>query len=81
MPYPNEHSCPIRPVGDFKKGSFRRIQRGPKNMGIIVGRLKGKVTTATKSFRYPIKTWTEAQARAHCKKQKGTFEPAVPVKG
>ena len=76
MPYKGEHSCPVRPMSDFQKGSLRRIKRGPKNMGIIIGRLKGQTTTTTKSFRYPTRTWTEAQARAHCKKQKGTFEAA-----
>ena len=80
MPYPGESACRIRSPGDFQKGSFRRIQRGPKNMGIIIGRLKGKTTTTTQSLRYPISTWTIAQARAHCKEQKGTFEPAEPAK-
>ncbi len=84
-PYANEHACRIRDPGDFQSGSFRRIQagthsgKGPrdgKKLSIIIGKLKGKTTTTTQAYRYPTSTWTEAQARAHCAEEKGTFEPA-----
>lgn len=78
MPFPNEHACRVKNPGDFQKGSFRRMKRG--KLSIIIGRLKGKTTTTTQAFRYPIGTWTTAQARAHCKEQKGSFEAAQPKK-
>lgn len=84
MPYPNEHACRIRDPGEFQKDSFRRITQGTKGKGprdgkkldIIIGRLRGKTTTATQAYRYPKDTWTAAQARAHCKEQGGRFEAA-----
>ncbi len=85
MPLPGEHACRIRDPGDFQENSFRRIQAGSRGKGardgkrlsIIVGRLKGQRTTTAQSFRYPINTWTEAQAREHCKEQGGRFEAAA----
>jgi len=74
MPYPNEHACRIKPPGSFQKESFRRIKQG--KLSIIIGRLLGKTTTTTQAFRYPIDSWTEDQARNHCKEQEGTFEAA-----
>ncbi|HUW08773.1 MAG TPA: hypothetical protein VM537_03545 [Anaerolineae bacterium] len=85
-PLPNEHSCRIRDPGDFQEGSFRRIQggtkggKGPrdgKRLSIIIGRLKGETSTTTQTFRYPVGTWTEAQAREHCKENGGRFEAAA----
>jgi len=74
MPYPNEHSCRIKNPDDFEKKSFRRIVHD--KLAIIIGRLKGKTTTTTQAYRYPIKNWTVSEARAHCKENKGRFEPA-----
>lgn len=78
MPFPNEHACRVKDPAGFQKGSFRRMKRG--KLSIIIGRLKGKTTTTTQAFRYPIGTWTAAQARAHCQEQKGNFEAAQPKK-
>jgi len=75
MPYPNEHACRIRDPGDFQPKSFRRIAQGKLN--IIIGRLKGKTTTTTQAFRYPVDNWSEAEAKAHCKEQGGRFEAAM----
>lgn len=75
MPYPNEHSCRIRQPGEFQPNSFRRIQQ--KKLSMIIGRLKGKTTTTTQAYRYPTDSYSEAEARAHCKEQGGTFEPAA----
>ncbi len=89
MPYPNEHSCRIKNPSSFQKDSFKRIEggkkegKGPrdgKKLSIIIGRLKGETTTKTQAFRYPIETWTELQARTHCKENKGTFEAATKEK-
>ena len=67
MPYPNEHACRIASPGAFEKGSF------------IIGRLRGKTTTTTQAFRYPTGDYTVEAARAHCKKQGGSFEAAKKV--
>jgi len=74
MPYPNEHACRIREPGDFQSDSFRRMVQG--KLAIIIGRLKGKTTTTTQAFRYPVGEWTEKQARDHCEEQHGRFEAA-----
>uniref|UniRef100_A0A6M3MAE4 Uncharacterized protein n=1 Tax=viral metagenome TaxID=1070528 RepID=A0A6M3MAE4_9ZZZZ len=73
-PYSGEHSCRVKSPDSFQADSFRRIKQN--KLSIIIGRLKGKTTTTTQAFRYPKEDWTEAQARAHCKEQDGTFEPA-----
>jgi len=73
-PYPSEHACRVRDPGAFEKGSFRRIARN--GMSIIIGKLKGKTTTTTQAFRYPKSKFTEAEARKHCKGNKGSFEAA-----
>jgi len=78
MPYPNEHSCRIKQPGLFQKDSFKRIKSG--RLSVIIGRLKGKTTTTTQAFRYPIDAYTELAARTHCRENKGTFEAAVKEK-
>ena len=78
MPYPNEHSCRIKNPALFQKDSFKRIKSG--KLAIIIGRLKGKTTTTTQAFRYPIDSYTELAARTHCKENKGTFEAATKEK-
>jgi len=78
MPYPNEHSCRLRDPGDFQQDSFRRMKRG--KLSIIIGRLKGKKTTTKQAYRYSTKSWTEAEAKKHCKENKGTFHVAMKEK-
>lgn len=78
MPYPNFHSCRIKSPGLFQKDSFKTIERG--KLSVIIGRLKGKTTTTTQAFRYPIDAYTELAARTHCKENKGTFEVATKEK-
>jgi len=89
MPYPNFHSCRIKSPGLFQDGSIKTKEvgtkegKGPrdgKKLSIIIGRLKGKTTTTTQAFHYPKDTWTELQARTHCKENKGTFEAATKEK-
>ena len=74
MPYPNESACRIKDPRKFQKGSFRRMKVG--KLHLIIGRLLGKTTTTTQAFRYPKSDWTVEEARAHCKKKGGSFEPA-----
>jgi len=33
------------------------------------------------AYRYPIETWTEAEARKHCQDHEGTFEVATKQEG
>ncbi len=83
MPYPNEHSCRLRNPSEFQKDNWAREER--KHNGkiyiAVMGRLKGKDTMTDQSYRYPIKTWSESEARKHCKEHKGIlFEKASPKK-
>lgn len=49
-----------------------------KSFLLKIGRLKGQTTTTTQAIWYPKTSWTEGQARAHCKEHGGiTFEPAI----
>lgn len=74
MPISGEHACRIKSPDLFEKNSFRRIQQG--KLSIIIGRLKGKETTTTQSFRYPVNKWSETEAEEHCKKNGGEFHEA-----
>jgi len=82
MPYPNEHSCRHRDPDDFQAASFRRIGREHegKPYAVIMGRLKGESTMTEQAFRYPIGSWTEAAARAHCKEHDGILFEAATTK-
>ena len=76
MPYPNEHSCRIRNPDDFQPKSFRRMER-PKGVSLIIGRPKGKTTTATQAIRYDKEKWTADKAETDCEGKDGTFEAAA----
>ena len=82
-PYPNEHACRLREPGDFQADSFRRVTREHegKRYDVIMGRLKGEDTMSEQAYRYPIKVWSETQARAHCADHEGHFEAAAPKSG
>ena len=77
-PYPNEHACRLREPGQFQEDSFRRMSResNGKQYHIVAGRLKGKESLIEQAYRYPIDTWQANEARQHCQKHKGRFEPA-----
>lgn len=71
-PYPNEHACRLVDPNDFVADSFHSMFRNHKGKKyrVIMGTLKtGK--QADQAFRYPKDTWTEADARAHCKAHDG----------
>jgi len=82
-PYPNEHACRLRDPGDFEADSFRRVTREHegKKYAVIMGRLKDEETLTEQAYRYPIETWEEADARAHCREHEGRFEAAAPKSG
>lgn len=75
MPYPSEHACRLHEPGLYEEDSFRRIKRG--DLVLIIGKKKGQDTTEAQAYRYPVGDWEEAEARAHCKKAGGKFEPAT----
>lgn len=80
MPYPNEHACRLRSPGDFQSASFRRTTRrsGGKAYDVIMARPQGASGMAEQAYRYPIGSWTAAEARAHCHEHGGSFEAAAP---
>jgi len=83
-PYSNEHSARLLDPDLFE--TCRRTERESegKKYGVLTCRYKkgktpeGKSEWAEQSYRYSIDTWTEEEAKAHCEKAKGTFEPAEP---
>jgi len=85
-PYPNEHACRLRDPDDFKRirSQERTVKEPPSLKGktyrALYGWLKkpeGDRKTADQAYRYAIDEWTEAEAKLHCKENKGKFEPAV----
>ena len=83
-PYPNYHSCRLKDPGDFQKGKFvtQKRKHDSKEYSVILGRLKGEKTLTEQGYRYHRNTWTEKEARAHCKDHKGIlFEPATGEEG
>jgi hypothetical protein len=48
---------------------------------VIFGKLKGGGGSVEQAYRYPVEGWSEAEARKHCDKHNGTFEPASKENG
>jgi hypothetical protein len=59
-------------------GSGER-KHNSKTYRVIYGKPKDKPDAGTveQAYRYPIKTWSEAEARKHCQDHGGSFEPAT----
>jgi len=70
MPYPNFHSARIRQPGRFVRIRVLRILSN----GIMIygGPLKSdsRGLSKTQSYRFPVKKWTVAQAKAWLRKHK-----------
>jgi hypothetical protein len=82
-PYPNEHSCRLKDPETLNiVGSGERKHNG-KTYRVIYGKPKGeeKAGSVEQAYRYPIKTWSEAEARKHCQDHGGNFEPATREEG
>ena len=86
MPYPHEHSCRLVDPGEFDRFIRKHVQDN-NDMGsykatgkaydLIIGYRKDG-STDVQAHRYPTDTWTEAQARAHCRAHSGkSFEGAM----
>jgi hypothetical protein len=82
-PYPNEQSCRLRDPETLDiVGSGERKHNG-KTYRVIFGKPKGEKDAGSveQAYRYPVETWSEAEARKHCQDHNGTFEPATRQKG
>jgi len=82
-PYPNEHACRLREPETLDiVGSGERKHNG-KTYRVIYGKPKDKPDAGSveQAYRYPVKTWSEAEARKHCQDHGGNFEPATKGKG
>jgi hypothetical protein len=78
-PYPNEHSCRLKDPEKLNiVGSGEREHNG-KSYRVIFGKPKDKLEAGSveQAYRYPVKTWSEAEARKHCQDHGGNFEPAL----
>jgi hypothetical protein len=82
-PYPNEHACRLRDPKTLDIVGSGTRQHNGKTYRIIFGKPKGKPEAGSieQAYRYPIKIWSEAEAREHCKAHGGTFEPATKEEG
>lgn len=75
MPYSNNHSCEID-LNLRVLGSQSRKHKG-KTYIVRIGRKPGRVKgSSERSYLYPVKEWTESEAKAHCKEHGGRFVPA-----
>jgi hypothetical protein len=82
-PYPNEHACRLRDPETLDiVGSGERKHDG-KTYRVIFGKPKGKPQEGSveQAYRYPVETWSEAEARNHCEAREGSFEPATKDTG
>jgi hypothetical protein len=76
MPYPNEHACRLANPDDVKVvGSITKKHEG-KEFRILIGKRAGKSGSEEQAYRYPKKSWSAEEARAHCKAHGGSFEAA-----
>lgn len=82
-PFIGEHSCRLlSPAAVIQCRRTKRVS-DDKTYHIITCEFKAPVSGAgskwsEQAYRYPIDEWTEAQARSHCQRHKGTFEAAKP---
>jgi len=81
-PYPNEHSCRLRDPETLDIVGSEEHKHNGKTYRVIFGKPKGKKDAGSveQAYRYPVGTWSEAEARKHCKAHGGTFEPATKEK-
>jgi len=76
-PYPNEHSCRLKPPGDYK--TCRRTTRSSdgKKYSILTCQRKDDDKWEEQGYRYAKDAWTASEAKKHCTDHDGIkFEPA-----
>lgn len=76
QPYPNEHACRVNDPKKYERFARKEFEHENKKYYAIIGFFKDG-GSEVQAYRYPKDTWTEAQAREHCKNHEGqTFEAA-----
>ena len=76
-PYENEHSCRLKPPGDYKTCRRTTRKSDGKEYSILTCQRKDDATKwEEQAFRYNKQTWSESEAKTHCKEHDGTFEAA-----
>ena len=76
QPYPNEHACRVNDPKKYERFARKEFEHEGKKYYAIIGFFKDG-GSEVQAYRYPKDTWTEAQAREHCKNHEGqTFEAA-----
>ena len=79
QPFTNEHACRLKNPKNYTRFTrTKRTSEGGKEYSVITGWKKSgsKEVSEEQAFRYAKGSWTEAAAKKHCKKHKGTFEAA-----
>jgi hypothetical protein len=78
-PYTNEHSCRLRDPKTLDIVGSGERKHNDKTYRVIYGKPKGAKDAGSveQAYRYPVKTWSEAEARKHCEAHDGSFEPAT----
>lgn len=75
-PYPSEHACRLKDPGGYERFARMKRKHNGKEYSVIIGFKKGG-GSEDQAYRYPKDTWDAADARAHCKDHKGSFEAAI----
>jgi len=78
-PYPNEHACRLHEPGGYERFARMKRKHNGKEFSVIIGFKKGG-GSEDQAYRYPKETWSAAEAGAHCKDHKGSFEAALKGK-
>jgi hypothetical protein len=73
-PYPNEHACQFHDSSGYDRIARMTRKHKGKEYSVLIG-YKGD-TSEDISYRYPKETWSEEEAKNHCKDHGGQFEPA-----
>jgi len=74
-PYPNEHSCRLNDPDKYERFARMKRTHNGKEYSVIIG-FKKDGGSEEQAYRYPKDTWSEEEARAHCKEHGGSFEAA-----
>jgi len=74
-PYPNEHACRLKDPGAYVRFARMEREHEGKTYYAVIG-FKRDGGSEEQSYRYPKDEWAEAEARKHCEKHGGRFEPA-----
>jgi len=78
MPKLTEHACRLIDPKTVKiVGSEERKSGKGKIYRVLFGIPKAGGGSKEQAYRYPTSSWTELEARTHCKEHKGTFEAAL----